>query len=74
MPYRFKESRLKAGLTKVQLAQKMGVTQAAVSHWDAGKKVPGTETLANWRTYMVLPLITFLAVLVILESRIHHLK
>lgn len=45
MLYRFKEARLKAGLTTVQLAQKMGVTQAAVSHWDAGKKVPGTETL-----------------------------
>ena len=45
MPYRFKEARIKAGLTTVQLAQKMGVTQAAVSHWDAGKKVPGTETL-----------------------------
>lgn len=43
MPYRFKEARLQAGLTTVQLAQKMGVTQAAVSHWDAGKKVPGTE-------------------------------
>ncbi len=38
MPYRFKEARLQAGLTTVQLAQKMGVTQAAVSHWDAGKK------------------------------------
>ena len=47
MPYRFKEARLKAGLTTVQLAQKMGVTQAAVSHWDAGKKVPVTETLCK---------------------------
>ena len=47
MPYRFKEARLQAGLTTVQLAQKMGVTQAAVSHWDAGKKVPGTETLCR---------------------------
>ena len=45
MAYRFREARLQAGLTTVQLAQKMGVTQAAVSHWDAGKKVPGTETL-----------------------------
>ena len=45
IPYRFREARLQAGLTTVQLAQKMGVTQAAVSHWDAGKKVPGTETL-----------------------------
>ena len=47
MPYRFKGARLQAGLTTVQLAQKMGVTQAAVSHWDAGKKVPGTETLCK---------------------------
>ena len=47
MPYRFKEVRLQAGFTTVQLAQKMGVTQAAVSHWDAGKKVPGTETLCK---------------------------
>ena len=47
MLYRFKEARLQAGLTTVQLAQKMGVTQAAVSHWDAGNKVPGTETLCK---------------------------
>ena len=47
MAYRFREARLQAGLTTVQLAQKMGVTQAAVSHWDAGKKVPGTETLCK---------------------------
>ena len=47
MSYRFKEARLQAGFTTVQLAQKMGVTQAAVSHWDAGKKVPGTETLCK---------------------------
>ena len=39
MPYRFKEARLQAGFTTVQLAQKMGVTQAAVSHWDAGKNI-----------------------------------
>lgn len=47
MLYRFKEARLQAGLTTIQLAQKMGVTQAAVSHWNAGKKVPGTETLCK---------------------------
>ena len=47
MPYRFKEARLQAGLTTVQLAQKMGVTQAAVSQWDSGKKVPGIETVSR---------------------------
>lgn len=74
MPYRFKEARLKAGLTTVQLAQKMGVTQAAVSHWDAGKKCLEQRRFVNWQIYMVSPLITFLAVLVILESCIHQLK
>ena len=47
MPYRFKEARLQDGLTTVQLAQKMGVTQAAVSQWDSGKKVPGIETVSR---------------------------
>ena len=47
MSYRFKEARLQAGLTTVQLAQKMGVTQAAVSQWDSGKKVPGIETVSR---------------------------
>ena len=45
MSYRFKEARLHAGLTTVQLAQKMNVTQAAVSHWDAGKKALGQRLL-----------------------------
>lgn len=45
--YRFKEARIQAGLTTTQLAQHMGVTQAAVSHWDTGKKVPGTDTLCR---------------------------
>ena len=45
--YRFKEARLQAGLTTVQLAQKMGLTQAAVSQWESGKKVPGIETICR---------------------------
>ena len=47
MPYRFREARLQAGLTTVQLAQKMGLTQAAVSQWESGKKVPGIETICR---------------------------
>ena len=47
MPYRFREARLQAGLTTVQLAQKMGLTQAAVSQWESGKKVPGIETISR---------------------------
>ena len=47
MPYRFREARLQAGLTTVQLAHKMGLTQAAVSQWESGKKVPGIETISR---------------------------
>ena len=47
MSYRFREARLQAGLTTVQLAQKMGLTQAAVSQWESGKKVPGIETISR---------------------------
>ena len=47
MPYRFREARLQAGLSTVQLAQKMGLTQAAVSQWESGKKVPGIETISR---------------------------
>ena len=47
MPYRFREARLQAGMTTVQLAQKMGLTQAAVSQWESGKKVPGIETICR---------------------------
>ena len=47
MTYRFREARLQAGLSTVQLAQKMGLTQAAVSQWESGKKVPGIETISR---------------------------
>ena len=43
MPYRFKEARLKAGLTTVQLAQKMGVTRMSLVKTLSGN--PSYETL-----------------------------
>lgn len=47
MSYRFKELRLKAGISITELANRMGVSQAAASNWDLGKKVPATETLCK---------------------------
>jgi len=37
--------REKAGLTQVQLAENVGVSQAAVSEWELGKADPSYETL-----------------------------
>ena len=45
MSYRFKELRLKAGISITELANRMGVSQAAASNWDLEKKVPATEML-----------------------------
>ena len=37
--------RLQAGLTQVQLAKKMKVTQASVTAWDTGKSFPTGDKL-----------------------------
>ena len=47
MPYRFRECREKAGLTTAELAKHIGVSSAAVSHWDTGKKLPSSDTLCK---------------------------
>lgn len=47
MGYRFRELREKAGLTTAELAKHMGVSQAAVSQWDTGKKFPSSEMLCK---------------------------
>lgn len=47
MSYRFRELREKAGLTTAELARRIGVSQAAASQWDTGKKFPSTETLCK---------------------------
>lgn len=47
MSYRFRELREKAGLTTSELAKRIGVSQAAASQWDTGKKFPSSETLCK---------------------------
>jgi putative transcriptional regulator len=42
---RIKEFRIKAGLTQVELAAKLGVEQAAVSQWETGKTMPSAAIL-----------------------------
>lgn len=41
----FKEVRIKANLTQVEVARKLNVTQSAVSAWEKGQKFPRKETL-----------------------------
>lgn len=45
--HRFRELRERAGLTAAELARRVGVSQAAVSQWDTGKKFPSSEMLCK---------------------------
>ena len=47
MQYNFKAARLKSGLSATEVAKRLGVTQAAVSNWDAERKIPSIETLCK---------------------------
>ena len=45
--HRFRECRERSGRTTAELAKRIGVSQAAVSQWDTGKKFPSSETLCK---------------------------
>ena len=47
LQHRFRECRERSGLTTAELAKRIGVSQAAVSQWDTGKKFPSSETLCK---------------------------
>jgi transcriptional regulator with XRE-family HTH domain len=42
---RIAEQRERAGKTQAQLAEAMGVTPAAVAHWERGRRVPSIAVL-----------------------------
>lgn len=44
---KLKEIRLRAGLTQVQLAEKLGVKQTTLSGWECGVKKPNSDTICN---------------------------
>lgn len=43
----FRESRKKAGLTQMEAAKALGVTDAAVNQWESGKTMPTAKRLAE---------------------------
>ena len=42
---RLRELRLERGMTMAALAERIGVTQPAISQWESGRERPGRETL-----------------------------
>ena len=43
----FKEQRKKAGLTQMEAAKALGVTDAAVNQWETGKTMPTAKRHAD---------------------------
>jgi len=47
----FKELRLLEDKSQKELAEKLNVTQAAISHWEAGRKIPEVPMLITIAKY-----------------------
>ena len=43
----FKEQRKRAGLTQMEVAKQLGVTDSAVNQWEIGKTLPNTKRLGE---------------------------
>lgn len=48
---RLRAERLKKGVTELELAKAVGVTQAAISYFESGIKIPSTAVIANISNY-----------------------
>lgn len=55
----FKDKRLEKGLTQRQLAEKLDMTQSAVSNYEAGRSNPRLPTLLKMTEYLDIRLQDF---------------
>ena len=53
---RLKAARLRAGASQAEVALHLGVTQTAVSYWEAGRRLPGVDQLMSLSGYLDVPL------------------
>lgn len=44
---RFKKMRLSSGMTQMQVAQKLGISNTALSQYESGKRMPSLEALRS---------------------------
>lgn len=50
------DQRKASGWTQERLAEELGVTQAAVAHWENGRRNPSVETLKKVAAALGVPL------------------
>lgn len=53
---RLKAARTRAGKSQADLAKHLGITQTAVSYWEAGRRLPGVDHLMQIATFLGTPL------------------
>ena len=48
----FKQWRESTGLTQEEFAERVGISQAAVSHYESGRRIPDLESFRKiWRSF-----------------------
>ena len=52
-PYQRRRLRQKAGLTQREIAEAVGVRRATIAAYEAGRRTPRAEALANYRRVLV---------------------
>lgn len=57
---RLKAARLRAGASQAEVALHLGVTQTAVSYWEAGRRLPGVGQLMSLAGYLDIQLTSLL--------------
>lgn len=57
---RLRAARERSGTSQGELAKAIGVTQTAVSYWEAGRRLPGVEQLMTIAAHLEVPLATLL--------------
>jgi transcriptional regulator with XRE-family HTH domain len=46
------KSRMQKGITLLELANHLGITEGALSHWERFRRRPSYDALSRWATYL----------------------
>ena len=53
---RFKELRINSGVTQTELSAYLGITKAAVSYYESGKRMPSNSMIKKIASYFKVPI------------------
>lgn len=56
-----RNTRIRCGFTQIELAKAIGTSQAAITAWETGKKIPKIDSLVKMANLFHIPVSTFLS-------------